>query len=186
MDFSLATFYKPLVDEKPPDWAKSTTTLKLYREVIVQRNQILKAINLGVASSIKDRRLIAKKIAEACGFSPSILSARRQPDICKLIIELNEELELAVNSIDANSNKSGRIRTKKEIEIISKFQKDELSRITNLKLAEAMTAAINNLSIQRSRNQANTIIKLKVKIMELEQIIERQAIQLQTTFKLVE
>lgn len=186
MDFSLATFAKPLINEATPDWARSTTTLKLYGEVIVQQNHILKAINAGAARSIKERRLIAKKIAEACGFSPSILSARRQPDICQLIIDLNEELDLAFNSIEANSNRSGRTRTKKEIQIISRVQKDELARITNLKLAEAMTAAINDLSIQRSRNQANTIIKLKVKIIELEKIIERQAIQLQTTFKLIE
>jgi len=185
MDFSITRFSKPVITETAPDWIKSSATLRLYKEIVAQHDSILGNINKGNPLTVKGRRLIPKKIAENCGLSPSIISIRRQPEICILIKELNEELELAFKSTKANQNTSGRKQTKKEIEENYKAQKDEITRITNLKLAEAMTAAINNLSIQSSKNQAATIVKLKVKIIELENIIERQAIQLQTTFKII-
>ncbi|MBD8682394.1 hypothetical protein [Pseudomonas sp. CFBP 13719] len=185
MDFSLENFIKPHVDEVP-SWANSPSKIKLHTEIISQHKKILGAINKEANLSIKERQIVARQIAKACGLSPSIISERRQPEICKLITDLNNDLELTYNSAHAKIKSGGTKRTKREIERAYRNQADEIKRLTNLRLGEAMTTAINSVAIQRSKDQAATIAKLKSKIFELEAVIERQAIQLQRTFRTVE
>lgn len=79
-----------------------------------------------------------------CGVDPSLLNKRRQPNLIDFINIKNVELETLWVSIIATKYTSGRKLKKTEIEEENQRLIQEVARLTNLRLSEALTAAIEN------------------------------------------
>lgn len=160
-----------------PCWAVSDTTRKLYTFTIANYNQIKLAIEKDSNMSPRDRQLIARRIAEQCGLSPSIITDRRQPDIVNLIKELNEDLALIFKSVSAKKWQSGRKLTKEELIKENKHLKAENAELRRLSLGAFATAILESSILADTRSYTLTIDKLKEEIDRQKTVINNQAEQ---------
>lgn len=77
-----------------PFWVEngSQTTKLLFDVIQIETDRIKELIKSGAATSPKTRCLVRAKIAKDAGFDKSILSTRRQYELCNWIDKKNEEL----------------------------------------------------------------------------------------------
>ncbi|MCK1791687.1 hypothetical protein [Pseudomonas violetae] len=160
-----------------PCWAVSETTRKLYTFIIENYNQIKLNIENSSNLSPRDRQLIARRIAVQCGFSPSIITDRRQPNIVDLIKELNADLAIVFKSVSAKKWQSGRKLTKEELIKENKNLKTENVELRKLSLGAFATAILESSILADTRSYTLTIDKLKEEIERQKTVIDNQAEQ---------
>lgn len=175
MPISLEQLRKEPSTPSLPNWVKSETTKKLYDMTIASYNDIKAKIDINTAPT--DRTLIPRRIAIKCGLSPSIITERRQPDIKKLIIELNHDLSAHYKSSMAKKTTSGRKLTKEELLIENKRLKAENKELRQLTLSNFATAVLESSILSDARTYALTIEKLKEEIARQANVISNQAEQ---------
>jgi hypothetical protein len=145
MKFNLTDYKKPVKDQTSlPEWAKSETTAALYKETMEIYTEIKMNIESKKTTSIRDRKIVLRQLAMKCGVDPSLLNKRRQPNLIDFINKKNVELETLWVSIIATKYTSGRKLKKTEIEEENQRLIQEVARLTNLRLSEALTTAIEN------------------------------------------
>ncbi|MNN64557.1 hypothetical protein D3C81_1800020 [compost metagenome] len=113
------------------------------------------------------------------------MNKRRQPEIHELITNKNAELEDLWESLSATKYSAGKKPTKEEIKKELRSQTSEIDRLTNLRLAEALTAAISNQMIDSHRTLIATIEHLKSENTELQLRNEELSKQLRQMMKTV-
>jgi hypothetical protein len=173
MKFSLENFRNKPVTRKPSE--NSEISKKLKYEIEIHFNKKLNSIKNRDKLRKNERLLVARQIASACHVSPSTLTLRRQPQLIALIQELNIELELAWISQSKSQHSSGEKKTKEQLILENKLLVAEISRLSNLKLADALTAAIESMLTEECRLQAHTIRQLKLEIQRMQKVIDNQA-----------
>lgn len=151
MDFSLDNYKKPAEVEEMPSWVKSASCKKLYVQCIYYFDIIKSKMELSAHLSIKERRIVLRRLAKDCSVDPSLLSSRRQPDLIKFIAQKNIELDQYWISKCATRGGSGRKLTKPELVKQLALLNSEFHILENLQLAEAFTSAIEkNLAVSKS------------------------------------
>lgn len=168
MKFSLGQYSNAKVAPEEPAWVTSTTKRNLYEHVCKAFDRIKALIEAGDNLGIKDRRIVARNIAKDSGVHDSLLNKRRQPEISELIIQKNVELEDLWESFSATKYTSGKKRTKQVIQSELRSQTAEIERLTNLRLSEALTAAIGDQMVDSHRSLIATIEYLKAENDELQ------------------
>ena len=122
----------------------------------------------GEKLSIKERRIVARNIAKDSGVHDSLLNKRRQPELNELIVQKNAELEELWKSLSATQYSPRIKHTKEVIQNELRSQTTEIERLTNLRLSEALTAAIGNQMVDSHRSLVSTIEYLKAENAELQ------------------
>lgn len=183
MKFSLEQYSNAVTTTEEPKWVTSTTKRILYQEVHKAFDRIKTLIETGTNLGVKDRRIIARNIAKESGVHDSLLNKRRQPEIHDLITSKNTELEELWESLSATKYSAGKKPTKEAIKKEFRAQKSEIDRLTNLRLAEALTAAISNQMIDSHRTLIATIEHLKSENAELQSRNEELSKQLRQMMK---
>lgn len=168
MKFSLGQYSNTVAAPEEPEWATSTTKRNLYQHVCKAFDRIKALMEAGDNLGIKDRRIVARNIAKDSGVHDSLLNKRRQPEIHDLIVQKNTELEELWESLSATKYTSGKKRTKEVIQSELRSQISEIDRLTNLRLSEALTAAIGNQMVDSHRSLITTIEYLKAENAELQ------------------
>ncbi|MFJ3449687.1 hypothetical protein ACIPM0_15915 [Pseudomonas sichuanensis] len=163
--------------EELPSWVRTDTIKKLYLAAIDIHMKIKADIENKKDLSPRERQIAFRAVALKCNMSPSILHPRRQPELVHYIDELNQSLTHTLTSTQAKTHSSGRKLTKDELIKENRLLKEEISRLSNITLADSFNQAIENLLIQESRQAALNIKNLRQKIRELEEIISTQAEQ---------
>lgn len=159
-----------------PEWVQSTTTKKLYETALEHYKIIQEKINNKEPLAIRERNIISRKIAQQCSVSPSIINARRQGSLVRFINELNNELNLMYTSLLTKTSRSGKKLTRNELIIENRLLHAENNRISNLKMAEALTKTIESLLTEQCKTQAITIQKLREQIHRMDFVISEQAL----------
>jgi hypothetical protein len=167
MKFSLDRYSNTPAVVETPEWATSTTKKILYINVCAAFDRINNEIEAGTNLGIKDRKIVARLVAKESGVHDSLLNKRRQPEIHELITQKNNELEDLWNSHLATKYSSGKKRTKQVIQGELRSHAAEIDRLTNLRLAEALTKAIESQMVDSSRTLIATIEHLKAENAEL-------------------
>lgn len=185
MKFSLEQYSNVVNATEEPEWVTSPTKRNLYREVHKAFNRIKTLMEAGTVLGVKDRRIVARNIAKESGVHDSLLNKRRQPEIHELITNKNAELEDLWESLSATKYSAGKKPTKEEIKKELRSQTSEIDRLTNLRLAEALTAAISNQMIDSHRTLIATIEHLKSENTELQLRNEELSKQLRQMMKTV-
>ncbi|WP_422422168.1 hypothetical protein [Pseudomonas sp. GZD-222] len=178
MKFSLDEYAISSDPSKEPMWVNSETKRKLFQNVCKEFEKIKGAIESKNELTIKERRIIARRVAIDSGVDPSLLSIRRQPEINNLIIEKNLELDELWNIISATKYTYGKKLTKAELHKKNIIQAAEIERLTNLRLAEALTRSIESQIIDSHKNLIAQIDNLKAEKAELQDRNSRLTIQL--------
>lgn len=160
-----------------PAWVTTETTKKLYTATITIFEDIKTKITKKPNLPIRERKIISRQIALHCNLSPSIIVARRQPEIVQLIINLNEELEILYKSCISNRSTSGKKLTKEELIKENRALKKENARLRDLAVSEALTNFVNSTLPTRTRETVITIQELRNEIQRLEKVISNQAEQ---------
>ncbi|MEW5669033.1 hypothetical protein AB1288_22260 [Pseudomonas putida] len=185
MKFSLEQYSNVVNATEEPKWVTSPTKRNLYQEVNKAFNRIKTLMEAGTVLGVKDRRIVARNIAKESGVHDSLLNKRRQPEIHELITNKNAELEDLWESLSATKYSAGKKPTKEEIKKELRSQTSEIDRLTNLRLAEALTAAISNQMIDSHRTLIATIEHLKAENAELQTRNEELSKQLRQMMKTV-
>ena len=185
MKFSLEQYPNVVNATEEPKWVTSPTKRNLYQEVNKAFNRIKTLMEAGTVLGVKDRRIVARNIAKESGVHDSLLNKRRQPEIHELITNKNAELEDLWESLSATKYSAGKKPTKEEIKKELRSQTSEIDRLTNLRLAEALTAAISNQMIDSHRTLIATIEHLKAENSELQTRNEELSKQLRQMMKTV-
>jgi hypothetical protein len=188
MKFSLEQYSNVVNATEEPEWVTSPTKRNLYREVHKAFNRIKTLMEAGTVLGVKDRRIVARNIAKESGVHDSLLNKRRQPEIHELITSKNSELEDLWESLSATKYSAGKKPTKEEIKKELRSQTSEIDRLTNLRLAEALTAAISNQMIDSHRTLIATIEHLKAENAELQirnQELSKQLRQMMKTVTMI-
>lgn len=178
MKFSLDKYAIASASTQEPEWVKSDTKRKLYQNVCEAFKTIKSAIETNKKLAIKERRIVARKIAMDSGVDPSLLSKRRQPEINTLIIEKNLELEELWKATSATKYTYGKKLTKSEIQKKYRDQAKEIERLSNLSLSAALTKSIENQLTDNHKILIATIDYLKAENAELLDKNSRLTIQL--------
>jgi hypothetical protein len=152
MDFSLDNYKKPSPVVQMPSWAKSASCKKLYVRGIFYFDLIKSNIDLQIDLPIKERKIVLRRLAKDCSVDPSLLSARRQPDLINFIAQKNAELDEYWISKSSARSVSGRKLKKSELIKQVALLKTELKTLENLRLAEAFTSAIRE-SLAQSKSE---------------------------------
>jgi hypothetical protein len=152
MDFSLDNYKKPSEVEEMPSWVKSASCKKLYVRCIYYFDLIKSKMEMNANLSLKERRIVLRRLAQDCMVDPSLLSSRRQPDLIKFIAQKNIELEQYWISKCAARGGSGRRLTKSELVKQLALLKSEFNILENLRIAEAFTSAIEK-SLAKSKSE---------------------------------
>ncbi len=168
MKFSLDKYSNAVAAPEEPAWVTSETKRKLYQHVCKAFDRIKGQMEAGENLGIKDRRIVARNIAKDSGVHDSLLNKRRQPEISELIAQKNIELEELWESFSATKYTSGKKRTKEVIQNELRSQTSEIDRLTNLRLSEALTAAIGNHMVDSHKSLITTIEYLKAENAELQ------------------
>ena len=185
MKFSLEQYSNVVNATEEPKWVTSPTKRNLYQEVNKAFNRIKTLMEAGTVLGVKDRRIVARNIAKESGVHDSLLNKRRQPEIHELITNKNSELEDLWESLSATKYSASKKPTKEEIKKELRSQTSEIDRLTNLRLAEALTAAISNQMIDSHRTLIATIEHLKAENAELQIRNEELSKQLRQMMKTV-
>lgn len=100
-----------------PKWVKegSSTTRILYHSTMKEYWRIHHLIKSERSTGPKDRRLVLATIAKLAGYDRSLVTPRRQPELCDLISRLNSDLQTLA---DLHPARQERVRgpTKRELE----------------------------------------------------------------------
>lgn len=168
MKFSLGQYSNTTVAPEEPSWITSTTKRNLYLHVCKAFDRIKASMEAGEKLSVKERRIVARNIAKDSGVHDSLLNKRRQPELNELIVQKNAELEELWKSISATQYSPRIKRTKEVIQNELRSQAAEIERLTNLRLSEALTAAIGNQMVDSHRSLVSTIEYLKAENAELQ------------------
>ncbi|MGE8410097.1 MAG: hypothetical protein ACN6QH_24015 [Pseudomonas sp.] len=168
MKFSLGQYSNTTEAPEEPSWVTSETKRNLYLHVCKAFDRIKASMEAGENLSIKDRRIVARNIAKDSGVHDSLLNKRRQPELSELIVQKNAELEELWTSISATKYNPRIKRTKEVIQNEFRSQTAEIERLTNLRLSEALTAAIGNQMVDSHRSLVSTIEHLKTENAELQ------------------
>lgn len=168
MKFSLSQYSNVAAAPEEPEWVNSTMKRNLYQQVCKAFDRIKTSIEAGHNLGIKERRIVARNIAKDSGVHDSLLNKRRQPEIHDLIVQNNTKLEELWDSVSATKYSSGKKRTKQMIQNELRSQTTEIDRLTNLRLSEALTAAISNQMVDSHRSLIATIEYLKAENAELQ------------------
>lgn len=72
MKFSLDKYTVALTPTQEPEWIKSDTKRKLYQNVCMAFENINNSIKTNKKLAIKERRIVARKIALDSGVDPSL------------------------------------------------------------------------------------------------------------------
>lgn len=163
--------------ENIPEWAISITTQKLYTFAVAQYNEIKSNIEQGKVKTTRDISLIARRIAIACGVSPSTITARRQPELVNFLSQKNAELNTLYISVSAARREGSRHLTKKELLKENHELKSQITALKTLALGEYASAILHSTFPAKSRDAALTIAKLKEEIDRQSLIISNQAEQ---------
>lgn len=168
MKFSLGQYSNATEAPEEPAWVTSTTKRNLYLHVCTAFDRIKSMMEAGENLSIKDRRIVARNIAKDCGVHDSLLNKRRQPELNELIVQKNAELEELWRGLSATKYSPRIKRTKEVIRNELRSQTAEIDRLTNLRLAEALSAAIRNQMVDSHRSLVSTVEFLKAENAELQ------------------
>lgn len=168
MRFSLDQYSNAAKALEEPEWVTSENKRSLYHAVCKAFDRIKALIETQQSVGIKDRKIVARTIAKDSGVHDSLLNKRRQPEIHELIVQKNMELEELYQSIAATKYTFGKKRTKAEIHDEFRMQTAEIERLTNLRLSEALTVAIENQMVDSHRSLIATIDHLKAENAELQ------------------
>lgn len=160
-----------------PEWTSSETKKKLYATTMQMFHDIKVRIEQGEFDSARDIKLIARRIATSCGLSPSIITARRQPEIVALIETMNEDLSILYTSSEATRRHKSFRPTKDQLQIENRRLKEEIASLQNLALGSYASTVLHSVFPSNARNAAITIAKLKEEIERQSLIIENQAEQ---------
>lgn len=178
MPIDLQQFRKKISDPPiTPDWATSETTVKLYAATISLYDEIKSKLESKTNIAQSERKLISRRIALHCGFSPSIITTRRQPNIVNLIGDLNADLALIYQSSQAKKWSSGRKLTKEELIQENKSLKAENAKLRTLALGDYALKILESSFSVDSRNHAISIAKLREEIARQDIVIANQAEQ---------
>ena len=101
----------------------SDATLHLYKAILDETRLIEERIKRKENLSIKERRIINRKLADTAKVDPSIINVRRQPDIVKFIESENERLGNIWARKHRNKNTSGKNMTRK-IAVLTKLNEE--------------------------------------------------------------
>ncbi|MFK8399869.1 hypothetical protein M2D07_015280 [Pseudomonas sp. BGr12] len=168
---------KPEAAESIPDWVTSETKSTLYEAIISMYIKIESDILNNKPKNLKDRKIVARKIALQCNLSPSIITPRRQPEVVDLISDLNQRLDELYISVIAKSSFSGRKLSRAELLEENRTLKLEVAELRSLSLGAYATSILESSLPEKSRLAALTIAKLREEISRQEIIIENQAEQ---------
>lgn len=168
MKFSLGQYSNTTEAPEEPSWVNSTTKRNLYLHVCKAFDRIKASMEAGDNLSIKDRRIVARNVARDSGVHDSLLNKRRQPELSELIVQKNIELDELWKSISATKYSPRKKLTKEVIHNELRSQTAEIERLTNLRLSEALTAAIGNQMVDSHRSLVSTIEYLKAENAELQ------------------
>lgn len=168
MKFSLGQYSNVPEALEEPAWVTSNTKRNLYLHVCKAFDLIKASMEAGEKLSVKERRIVARNIAKDSGVHDSLLNKRRQPELNELILQKNAELEELWKSLSATQYRPRIKRTKAVIQNELRSQTAEIERLTNLRLSEALTAAIGNQMVDSHRSLVSTIEYLKAENAELQ------------------
>ncbi|MNJ22687.1 hypothetical protein D3C77_170610 [compost metagenome] len=169
MKFDLENYAKTQIPEPLPAWVKSETTQRLY----LKANELFEEAKLKIETirhlSIKDRRIVLRRIATECSVDPSLLTTRRQPELLEYVVQKNNELEQFWTSITKSRYTSGRRLNKQQLEKKVRALTTELEHVTNLKLSDALTSALAEKLIETKSELIATIEDLQLQVKSLEE-----------------
>jgi hypothetical protein len=151
MSEELDKYQKKHIKADKPTWIKSETTRVLYIKAMELFESIKQEMSTTASMPLRSRKIVLRRLAIIGNVNHSLITPRRQPDLVEFINKKNAELEVYWSSLKASHSRSGRKMTKSEI--VSQFNKmkTEIENLTNLRLAEALTAAIReNLAESKS------------------------------------
>lgn len=185
MSFTLDSYAIPTSDEVKPDWVKSALTSLLYDNVIKTFFKIQQSIECGENLSIKDRKIVLRRIAKASSVDPSALSERRHPQLIDFIKQKNLQLQELWLASSAEKYRSGRKKKKEEILSDCKAMAVEIQRLTSLSLSEALQAVINSQLTETHRNLVLLIETLKSENQELKERNSALSEQLRQVLKVL-
>jgi hypothetical protein len=164
MNFSLENYKKSEPAEEIPDWAQTEMARNLYAVTVLLFEEAKKTIETTKNPSLKQRRIILSKIANACGVSRSLITARRYPQLVAFVQEKNIELDDYLLSITRGRYTSGRKLSKNQLSERVRELEEEIARLTNLKISEALTTTLreNLTTVKSSLITMNEQLKLEL------------------------
>ncbi|MDR6927849.1 hypothetical protein [Pseudomonas sp. BE134] len=168
MRFSLDKYSTAAKPAEQPEWVTSDTKRNLYQAVCTAYEHIKSEIETGKNLSLKQRKIVARNIAKEGNVHDSLLNKRRQPEIHELIFQQNIALENLWNSHAARRYKTGRKLTKNQILNESRTQAQEIERLSNLRIAEALSVAIENHMVDSHKTLIVTIEHLEAENADLQ------------------
>lgn len=166
--FELDDFLNTNQPEEAPEWATSDTKRTLYKHVCAEFARIKGLMESGRYLAIKERKIVSRTVAAASDVHYSLLSTRRHPEIHELIIQYNTELEKLWNHLESTKYKVAKKPSKATIEAQLREKTAEVERLTNLRLAEALTAALENQMVDNHRGLVAMIEHQKAEIERLQ------------------
>jgi hypothetical protein len=161
MSFSLENYSVPITEEIIPSWAKLSSTKLLYENVVKNFNKIYQAIQAGENLSIKDRKIVLRRIAIQSNFDPSSLSKRRQPQLFDFINKHNLLLQELWDASLSRKYRSGRKKKKEEVINDNRKMAIELKRVTSLEISHALTEMIKSELTEAHQKLVANIEELK-------------------------
>jgi L-asparaginase II len=166
--FELDDFLNTNLPDEAPEWATSETKRTLYKHVCAEFVRIKGLMESGQDLAIKERKIVARAVAVASDVHYSLLSTRRQPEIHELITHYNTELDKLWNHLESTKYKVAKKPSKATIEAQLREKTAEVERLTNLRLSEALTAALENQLVDNHRGLVAMIEHQKAEIERLQ------------------
>lgn len=151
-----------------PEWATSETKRALYKHVCAEFERIKSRMESREDLAIKERKIVARTIAKESGVHDSLLNKRRQPEIHDLITQYNTELEKLWDHLEATKYRTSKKPSKAKIEDELRAARAEIDRLTNLRLSEALTSAIELQMTDSQRALVATVEHLKAEVERLQ------------------
>jgi hypothetical protein len=166
--FELDNFLTSAPAAETPEWANSETKRALYKHVCAEFERIKGRMESGEDLAIKERKIVARTIAKESRVHDSLLNKRRQPEIHELITQNNIELDKLWSHLEATKYKTSKKPSKAKIEDELRQARVEIDRLTNLRLSEALTSAIELQMTGSQRGLVATVEHLKAEVERLQ------------------
>jgi hypothetical protein len=184
--FELDKFLASAPAPEAPEWANSETKRALYKHVCAEFERIKTLMMSGQDLAIKERKIVARTIAKKSGVHDSLLNKRRQPEIYELISQNNNELDKLWNHLEATKYKTSKKPSKAKIEVELRDARAEIERLTNLRLSEALTSAIELQMTDSQRRLVATVEHLKSEVERLQMRNDELSKQLRNMIRAVD